>query len=611
MLKIAKAIGLNSDQRAVLAMVRLEEGAGLFGLLYLEGDDAFTQARLALSSAEESFFSSDQSVPDKLLGVFHQIKEAIEKNYRWQLLIAATTQSLSFPTQPVALYLVYQGEALRALVFRDKEWNDLLKVAPQQQLISGFLQVGDRVIFTTDSLLKILGDRVEELGSWPIDNLEDEVGSRLPEAEVEPVGVAVLEYPVEEKQVPEDSPERISVGDRKRVPLMTRALFGIRQVIGEVSPVIVHLSRRLLSSKKILLAVVGMAVLGSILGGWWWVSWQRQLTQQRQVGEFIKKADDDYSKAVAVKDSNPKEARSNLETAKTALEQALKLKPQDQKALSLKKQLEENSPSILRVFPVGDFPLWLDLDLIKKGFITSRLSLSVGKLLLLDGGKKTLVEVDIKSKSNQLLAGPDKIGDGRYASLNGSLAWVFSEDKGIVKVDTGSKAAALVVAKDLEWGKVVDLYGFANNIYLLDQAKNQIWKYVPIVAGYSDKAPYFKSSTKVDLATVKRLQIDSSVWILKEEGEVIKYTQGAVDYFSFEGLDKPLGKITALFVSSETESLYLLDPDHNRLVVVDKKGVYLSQYQSAKFREFVDLAVDEAGKKVYFLDGTKIYDMDL
>ena len=108
-----------------------------------------------------------------------------------------------------------------------------------------------------------------------------------------------------------------------------------------------------------------------------------------------------------------------------------------------------------------------------------------------------------------------------------------------------------------------------------------------------------------------RSRFDSSIWVLKRNGEILKFTQGSPDFFSLSGLDKPVRDPKSFYVSDTTDDLYLLDSGNNRLLVMDKKGVYKAQYQSDKFGSLSDLVVDEKRKKAYLLDGSKIYVMEL
>ncbi|TSC63817.1 MAG: Uncharacterized protein G01um101493_326, partial [Microgenomates group bacterium Gr01-1014_93] len=262
---------------------------------------------------------------------------------------------------------------------------------------------------------------------------------------------------------------------------------------------------------------------------------------------------------------------------------------------------------------VSNFTLFLDLGLIKEGFSAKNLSLSGEKILLLDTSSKTLVSIDLTKKSHQILAGLPQLGDAKLASLNGSSAFVYSKDKGVLRIDLETKSSSVSAKQNKDLGEILDLYGFGGNIYLLDKI-GQIWKYVAITSGFSDKRKYLNDGVKADFNSVLRMQIESSVYILKSGGEIVRFTRGEPDNFSIGGLDKglPAGRQgikdpKSIFISSDTDNLYVLDSGNSRLVVLGKTGEYKEQYNGEKFGSATDLAVDEKNKKAYLLDGSKIY----
>ena len=134
---------------------------------------------------------------------------------------------------------------------------------------------------------------------------------------------------------------------------------------------------------------------------------------------------------------------------------------------------------------------------------------------------------------------------------------------------------------------------------------------MPTSGGYSDKREYLSKGTKVDFSSALRMQIESSVYVLKAGGEILRFTKGDKDNFSLGGLDKGVKDPKSFFVSSDTDNLYLLDSGNSRLLILTKTGSYKGQMSGAKFATATDLAVDEIGKKVYLLDGSKIYSADL
>lgn len=590
MLKTAKVVGLNSDTDAALAQIFSSDGQSLFIVTSCSFEDAFTKTRQVLFEAQDIFSGAEGSISEKLSKTLGFVEQALSEAENLQVLVGVVCSDAAGSV----FYLQSIGGDLVTYLLRGGNRNDLGSMS-EGTLVSGILKPGDRVVMATRSLAEILDGDAISLSSFPIENLEDEVAAHLPEADPYPVAAIVIE----EGMVEEDKVENIDFPSGGRVSLKETALKAGKGLV----------SRLPRSKKSIAIFMAAAAVLIAV----GFVINAQKSRDSEVLANFesrLKIASEEYSKAQSLKDSDSPAALASLAAAKAAVEEALKTKPQDSRAQDLKKQLEDGSGDIMKIHQIGDFPLWLDLDLIKKGLSANRLSLSLGNLLILDEDMSVLVEVGISSKSQQALAGQEKLGEAKLASLNGESAFAYS-DKGVIRVDTKSKQASVAVASDDEWGIIADIYGFAGNIYLLDTGSNTIWKYIPIATGYSDKRNYFNEGVKTDLSGALRMQIDSSIWVLKGSGEILKFTQGSPDFFSLQGLDKQVNSPKSFYISDTTDNLYILDSGNNRLVVFDKKGVYISQYQSDKFGSFSDLVVDEKGRKVYLLDGSKIYLMDL
>lgn len=265
----------------------------------------------------------------------------------------------------------------------------------------------------------------------------------------------------------------------------------------------------------------------------------------------------------------------------------------------------------MRIYPITDWPVFLSLDLIKSDFKPTRMSYSVSKVLLMDDNSKTLVEVDLGRKTNNILAGATQLGVARASSLNGENAFIYSEDKGVLVIDTQNQKITTVAQPDPEWGYIKDIVGFARNVYLMDTVKNQIWKYVPTSAGYSQKFTYLAEGAQLNFGGALQMKIDYSVWVLKEGPEILRLTAGVQDSFSVGGLDENLKPLKSLFADEDGEELYLLDSENSRVVVLDKNGMYLKQYTGDKFATADDLVVDSEDKKMYLLEGNKLYQLEL
>ncbi|RJO61160.1 hypothetical protein C4544_03550 [candidate division WS5 bacterium] len=600
MLKTAKIVGLNSDTHAALALISqastgpTKVGERLFLIASCQAEDAFSRVRQALVAAEESFFTSTQTISAKLqtaLEVIHQSLEGVEDR---QVLLGSTCQDGG-----TTLYILGQATSLQAVLFRGGKEINLVDLS-SPQLVSGLLQPGDRVVLATAGLFSLLNGELKKLYNLPFDVLEDEITGLLPQDKVDPVAIIILEE--ENENIKEDAVQinKTPVSIPFKLPKLTFSRPSLSL------PVILPTF-----NSRLLMLVGGLLLITIIFGAV--IGFQRQKDEQKN-SDFEKQlqsAREKFTQAQSLKEQNIQASLENLQSAKKVLAEVLKENPDNQEAVSLQKEIEKSSGDILKIFTLTDVPLWLDMELVKKGFSATEFSLSKEEILVLNGDLETLVAVNAVSKASRILAGPEKISGGSLSSLSGNFAWVFSSEKGLLRVDTKQETVITAVKTDKDWGEIVGVAGFGSNVYLLDKENNEIWKYVPVVDGYTDKKSYFQDGVKVDLSGAKKIRIDSSVWILSEGGGLAKYTYGKEDEFSYKGLDKPVGLVQSFFVSEDTENVYLLDSGNNRLLVLDKKGNYHSQYSYNNLSEFKDIVVDEKNKKVYLLRESKIYVTDL
>lgn len=611
MLKTAKIVGLNSDTVAALALVsepRISSSSSeqaidrLYVLVFCRVEDAFSKARQALLEAEDKFVSSDLPISQRLSETLEVLEGALSEAEEKEVLLAATQEE----TNATVLYLFGKKGFLQAILTRNEKSATLSGAEGDFQLVSGALKVGDLVTLTTENLFNLIQSDLNNWSNLSVEEMEEEINSRLPQSSGGPVAGILIQvkdsegsvniFPEEIKPLSEPKTQHRSLNTSFRL-----AVSLLKKTVQNILP---HSMQgvTILGVGLLIVAVVGIGIV---------YKQKKDAEISANFTTHLQAASASLNQAQSLKDLDPQAAMGQLSKAKGEVAEALKIRPKDSGALGLQKQIEDGSGNVLKVYQVNEFPLWLDLDLVKKGFTSNYFSLSHGNLLFLDQNNNVLIKVNLSTKAPQILAGADKLGEGKSASLNGDIAWVFSADKGIIKTDIISQKTAVAIKSDADWGKITEIYGFANNLYIVDEGKNQIWKYVPVVDGYSDRLSYFKDGTSVALMGIKRLQIDSSIWLLRSGGEIDKYTQGAADFFSIGGLDKPVKDPKSFFVSDQTDNLYLLDSGNGRLVVLDKKGGYKAQYKSDSFTNFTDLVVDEIGKKAYFLQGSKIYQIDL
>jgi hypothetical protein len=71
---------------------------------------------------------------------------------------------------------------------------------------------------------------------------------------------------------------------------------------------------------------------------------------------------------------------------------------------------------------------------------------------------------------------------------------------------------------------------------------------------------------------------------------------------------KDFSKILAL---PNLPYLYILEPAQNRIIIINKTGEIVKQFQSEKFDNLLDFAVSENGKIIYLLNGLKVFKLEV
>ncbi len=615
MLKVGKAFLANTDFEASEAFIFRHQQEGRPDLVFAilisaQGEDVFSKIRHISGELEDAFFASKQPVSERFNECIKLVTGKLSTLENLQVLFACLTGEI--------LYLQNKGQN-SGYLWRGGKAVSLISTDPLSsggsfgQLISGYLQEGDRVLFMSEDVNHLFstGRGLEQLIQADIDSLEDELEQMTVSSSTLSPSAVIL-FSLEPDQSVENETTTQARPPRLTLPKLNLKIhFPLKEVARAI-----YINRETFVPKGprqwgIVALVLGL-LLVFVLSGW--VIWGQVQARNNQFNLLLTLASTSLNQARSAKDTNPTQAKIDYENAKTSVKKALTQRPKDLAALKLSEEIAGASNEILKVATIGDWPVFLNLNLIKDGFVAKRVSLSQTDLALFDENQKTLVSFDLANKSNQILGGSEQLGQVELASINGDFVFSYSPDKGVVRVDIRLVKPAQVVKPEPDWGKVKDLVAFAGNIYLLDSVKNNIWKYIPTASGYSDKNSYLDEQEKADFLGAKRMLIDGSVWILKSGAEILKYTSGRADFFEFANIDDSSGKIADLksfFVSDETENIYLLDSEHSRVVVLKKNGEYLSQLIGDKFKTADDLFVQEQEKKLYLLESNTIYQVNL
>ena len=157
----------------------------------------------------------------------------------------------------------------------------------------------------------------------------------------------------------------------------------------------------------------------------------------------------------------------------------------------------------------------------------------------------------------------------------------------------------------------VDFSTFDSNVYFLDNKENEIVK--TDISQKTDKLNgglWLNPETKKP-SSAKSIAIDGSVWVLNKNNTILKYYRGE---FQKEITIKTFPSIETISKISAYQNLpylYVLTPNENRIIIVDKEGKVIKQYQGDNFNNLQDFTISGDGKDIYLLNNSEIYKISL
>ncbi|MFH1657382.1 MAG: hypothetical protein ABH919_02845 [bacterium] len=153
---------------------------------------------------------------------------------------------------------------------------------------------------------------------------------------------------------------------------------------------------------------------------------------------------------------------------------------------------------------------------------------------------------------------------------------------------------------------------FKRSLYFLDKDTGEILKYSYRGGNAWDGSQFWlgEKTVRQTYSGFASMAIDGSVWILNDK-KIDRYYAGELqDIFQpdiFPALQKP----TKIWTSSFHSYVYLLEPVEKRVIILDKQGKLVKQFSNKELNNLKDFAVSDDGKKMYLLNGSKIYQVDL
>jgi hypothetical protein len=162
------------------------------------------------------------------------------------------------------------------------------------------------------------------------------------------------------------------------------------------------------------------------------------------------------------------------------------------------------------------------------------------------------------------------------------------------------------------WQQATQLEVFSDRLYVADEPVNQIYRYAP---GTYQEPPtaWFQPTMQVRLQGIEAMRIDGDIWLLFNDGKVVRYHAGEQVPFSLDDSVALPADPVDLYISQAVNdpTLYLADAAEERILFFNKDtGDFGGQFQAAEGRPLRGLRsifIDEVRGTLFILTNEALY----
>ena len=364
---------------------------------------------------------------------------------------------------------------------------------------------------------------------------------------------------------------------------------------------------------------------------------QSAAAQTVHVADVMNRATVTYQSAVSMQNADARKAALNQ--ASKLVDEAVLANPRDQAARDLQTKIVNELDKLNNVTKFFFYPVLFNFD--EKDSRPATVIARGNEIYVLDAGLNRLYKFLLNDNKDGLLTAaaravlpvptPSPVilrqGEEHGSVVVGRLADIFWGSAGAGRAGTGvltltaskqimeylpSKGVnALNLAAANSWKEATLGESYNGNLYVLDANANRILKFAPTGEDYrSAPTDYVAPGQKVDFAGAVDMAIDEFVWVLLADGTVMKFDKGNLLPFEKKGLEQPLRTPVAMALPPGTQNVWVGDAGNRRIVQFSKGGDFLKQLKPDDpnvMNDLRGLAVDEVGKRFYFVNGNRLY----
>lgn len=357
----------------------------------------------------------------------------------------------------------------------------------------------------------------------------------------------------------------------------------------------------------ILTVILGVLFAGSLVA----------LSRKRQEDAAVRAALEQLQEARVKKEGadaaliyeNTDQARQLLDEARTQAGNVARTEYYQEEARALLAGIQETEDRLEKVTRLPDLKLVGDFSSVAPSLKSPGMAAIGNAIYTFDPENNAIYRLNTDTGETTVVSQTSQgIGYFRAAhALPADKMILFSTDSpGLALFDTERGDLLKQEVKLPDGVKEIRALGtFGSRLYLLAPEKKMIYGYAKTLAGYEGGTPWL-TDPNVPADRAVAMGIDGYIYLLMQEGKIIKLLKGSPVEFKQTGLSSPPKNPTRLLITEELKHLYVLDPDAKRILVYDTLGNLSRQFVLPNANNLRDIAVKGKEEALFVLDETRV-----
>jgi len=275
-------------------------------------------------------------------------------------------------------------------------------------------------------------------------------------------------------------------------------------------------------------------------------------------------------------------------------------------ALSLKEIIDNDLKVLNNLVKVEEPELVFEFN--KQEFIPQKIIYDEKNLYLFSPYVQNIFKID-ENKNGQIVRENQKFS--KASADESGHVFLFAKPDILTLIENSQINEKITLKLPYSGFNPIDFTTFKGSAYFLDAETAEIIRYLsPLTNNKENPLKWLRSDVQKPLGA-KSLAVDGSVWALDKDNNFLRYYAGNLQQTIIPSVFPEIKSFSKILIPFGSPHIFALEPAQNRVVIFDKQGKVIRQFESEKFDSLLDFAVSQKENTIWLLNAQRVYKINL